>query len=110
MTADGVAWVRAFRGFAELASVAGMKMVGVDMSIGLPRSSPRRRDAQARGLVGSRRSSVFSFFPPPPRGARSRELCRRSARVGTYSRPRYLEAELLAEGPDLRGRWCCARR
>jgi predicted RNase H-like nuclease len=47
-----------------VARAAGAAVVGIDVPIGLPRSTPRTCDTEARKLLGHRRSSVF---PVPPR-------------------------------------------
>jgi predicted RNase H-like nuclease len=56
--------VAAFAEIAGLVAVGPLAAAAVDMPIGLPDDRPRVCDAQARRLIGARRSSVF---PAPMR-------------------------------------------
>ncbi len=76
-----------------VATAAGASVIGIDMPIGLPETSPRASDAAARALLGPRRSTLF---PTPMRAvldavdyadalARSRAACGKGLSVQAWN-------------------------
>lgn len=102
---------------AELiASVPRLRVLAIDVPIGLPESGARACDQQARALLGARRSSVF---PAPLRGVLGAgswaEACERGERIDGRRMSRQAWAitpkvrevdELLRARPGLRSRVC----
>lgn len=80
--ADSVTSLEIIDSFNDLAQRVELKLIVIDMPIGLPELSPRRCDPLARQLIGLRRNSVF---PAPIRsmlGADSyEEACKRRRHV-----------------------------
>jgi predicted RNase H-like nuclease len=109
VTAAGRADVRGVRAHGSLDGVLegnGLGVVGIDMPLGLLESGWREADLAARGLLGSRRSSVFAI---PPRAVwgepdyaaasrRCRELTGKSFSVQAWGlRAKLLEADRYRE-------------
>jgi predicted RNase H-like nuclease len=102
VTAPGGTGVRAVRVGRSLDAVLegnGAGLVGIDMPLGLLESGWREADLAARGLLGSRRSSVFAIPPRAvwgePDYAAARLRCRELTGKGFSVQAWGLRAKLL---------------